>query len=175
MEISENMENEKFDIETFNKNNVRGSYGFTTKEGTEILQMTGLKSGYVEWQSHSNKFYRICKVFYSNSKIKSKEYRFYDLKIGISEYYDEYGNKTLVNEDEKFGKFDYNHLILLLEKKGYINSKTAEGKENIDVSFFPKKKVWEIEVQRENEPLRKLIIDANTGYIIKVENVMRYE
>jgi hypothetical protein len=175
MGISENMKNKRFDIDMFEKNKKNGSYEFTLEDGTEITQLEAIPSGYAEWQSYPNKFYEIYKEYYSNAKIKLKEYRFFRIRIRISEHYDENENKTLVNEDEKFGKFDYNQLISLLDKKGYVNSKTAEGKENINVGFSSNKNVWEVEIQRENELPRKLIIDGNTGHIIKVENVIRLE
>jgi hypothetical protein len=168
-----NMENKRFDIDSFTKNSERGaSYRFTLEDSTEILQMKGLQSGYVEWQSPSDKFYKIYKTFHSNLNLKSKEYRFFGIKIGISEHYDEQGNKTLVNEDEKFGKFDYNHLILFLERKGYVNSETTKGKDDLDIDFIPSPKVWIIETKKD---MKRIKINGNTGSVIKIEDLIMLE
>ncbi|QYS89799.1 hypothetical protein [Flavobacterium davisii] len=69
-----------------------------------------------------------------NGNLKRKEtYIGENVKIGISEYYDEDGTlDKKINEDEKFGKIKYTDCLAFLEKKGYIDLKTGKGREDKD-------------------------------------------
>ena len=79
-------------------------------------------------------FLKMYKEFYANGNLKKKEtYIGENVKIGISEYYDEDGTlDKKVNEDEKFGKIKYTDCLAFLEKKGYIDLKTGKGREDKD-------------------------------------------
>ena len=64
-------------------------------------------------------FLKIYKEFYANGNLKRKEtYIGENVKIGISEYYDEDGVlDKKVNEDAKFGKIKYTDCLAFLDKK----------------------------------------------------------
>jgi len=169
------MENKKFDIDLFKKNNEQGSYRLTLDDGSEVLQMEWPPTGYVERINFPDKFYNIYKEYYPDGKIKLLEYRLYNIKFGSSEHYDKQGNKTLTNEDEKFGKFDYNQLILFLDKKGYVDIQKGNWKNVVDIEFDNDndKKLWKVDIN--DEILRELVIDGNSGKIIRTNRIYVYE
>jgi hypothetical protein len=170
---NKNIENKKFDIYLFKKNNEQGSYRFTLDDGAEVLQIELPQIKYVERINFPDKFYNIYKEYYPDGKIKLLEYRLYDIKFGSSEHYDKQGNKTIINEDEKFGKFDYNQLILFLNKKGYVDIQKGNWKNVFELEFDNDKKLWKVYIN--GEVLRQLVIDGNSGKIIRTNRIYVYE
>ena len=179
LEFNENMGNEKFDIDLFNKNQKNDSYKYTLDDGTyiELLKHFGIgpSSGFTEWRHPANKFYQIYKSYYPNLNLERKGLVIDDqLDIGIWEYYDEQGNLVKkVNEDEKFGKFDYNRLFLLLNRKGYIDIQKGNWKDVVGVGFDNEKKLWYIEVKNKDGH-RKLVINEKEQ-IVKTIKVYEIE
>ncbi|MCL1942975.1 MAG: hypothetical protein FWF54_05440 [Candidatus Azobacteroides sp.] len=170
---NKNIINKKFDIDLFKKNNEQGSYRFALDDGAEVLQIELPQIKYVERINFPDKFYNIYKEYYPDGKIKLLEYRLYDIKFGSSEHYDKQGNKTLINEDEKFGKFDYNQLILFLNKKNYVDIQKRNWKNVFELEFDNDKKLWEVYIN--GEVLRQLVIDGNSGKIIRTNRIYVYE
>lgn len=99
-------------------------------------------------------FLKMYKEFYANGNLKKKEaYIGENVKIGISEYYDEDGTlDKKVNEEEKFGKIRYTDCLAFLEKKGYIDLKTGKGRENenqspvFELDYSESDRMWYITV-----------------------------
>jgi hypothetical protein len=185
---------EKFDFEVYKKTN-SGWNRYVKKDSFEIymIDFDENDGGFQRERAPKPNFYTIYKEFYGNGNLKKKEtYIGENVKIGISEYYDEDGtlDKT-VNEDEKFGKIKYTDCLNFLEKKGYIDIKTGNGREDKDgravFEFYFNdengKKAWIMSIikGRPNdqipsgigEPLDALplnfIMDGETGKVIEVK------
>jgi hypothetical protein len=183
---------EKFDFEVYSK---RKSAVHLFYKNDTLFEMVfnEKRGGHVNIIPPKPSFFKIYKEFYSNGNLKKKEtYVGENVKIGISQYYDEDGtlDKT-VNEDEKFGKIKYTDCLNFLEKKGYIDIKTGNGREDKDgravFEFYFNdengKKAWIISIikGRPNdqipsgigEPLDALplnfIMDGETGKVIEAK------
>ncbi|MCL1933998.1 MAG: hypothetical protein FWF53_09345 [Candidatus Azobacteroides sp.] len=174
-DLKQNNNNEKFDIDLFNNNRNDNSYIYTSENGS-VIEIVGDKNiGVNELQYPVNKLYTIQKIFYPNLNIKYKGFNLKGVKIGKGDYYDEYGNITVKNEDEKFGKFDYNQLILFLDKKGYVDIQKGNWKNVVDIEFDNDndKKLWKVYI---NDGIpRQLVIDGNSGKIIRTNRIYVYE
>jgi hypothetical protein len=173
LETNIDMEKEKFDIVFFNKNQEDDYYEYTLDDGTHIELLGGMDRGFTEWRYPPYKFYRIYKEFYPNLNLKSKGVRLKNLKIGIWEYYDERGNKIIVNEDEEIGKFGYNQLFVLLNERGYVDIQKSDWKDVIGLGFDSEKKLWKVEIDKDFR--RKITIDGNSGKILKTIRVYEIE
>lgn len=126
----ETMQNrEKFDIEFYEK--IKDNIPYIRKDGSRIYNIGFDKNtgGAMSETFPPPSFLSYYKEFYPNAYIKKKETFLGEYtKVGISEYYDEKGNKTTVDEDKKFGKIKPDYILKFLEKKGYINLKTGTGR-----------------------------------------------
>ncbi len=124
---------EKFDFEVYKKTEF-GWKNYEKPNGFEVFDIgfDKEKGGSLRERAPKPYFYVVYKEFYANSNLKKKEtYIGENVKIGISEYYDEDGTlDKKVNEDEKFGKIKYTDCLAFLEKKDYIDLKTGKGREN---------------------------------------------
>ena len=159
------MKNMKFDIDTFNKNRTNDTYKFVM-DNMEIIQ-EDWEDQYVEYIRPIGKFYNVLNTYYLNGNLKKHGIRLNDGPlIKIWEYYDEQGKliKT-IDEDAKFGNvpFDYNKVILWLDKKRYISIEKGEVYINYSFSFNSKKKYWWIDVYGE---YKTYLLDGQTGRII---------
>ena len=76
-------------------------------------------------------FYMVYKTFYPNGNIESVgKIIGEDLRIGDRVYFDDRGNITeIVDEDKKLGKIKVKDILKFIEKEGYINLSTGEGRE----------------------------------------------
>ena len=168
--IDKNMEGEKFDIESFEKQGI-GIRTFV-KNNAKITQDKSA-SGYTEYIHPIGKFYDILKDYYLNGNIRESGMRLSNVKLGVWKYYDENGNLTnTIDEEAKFKDvpFDYNKVMRWLDKKGYVELETAKGKDNITLSFNPKTKIWGVTVVDRISLYREYYIDRN-GKILKEEDV----
>lgn len=124
---------EKFDFDEYSK---RTSAVHIFHKNDTIYEMVynPKRGGHMYMTLPNPSFFKIYKEFYVNGNLKKKEtYIGENVKIGISEYYDEDGTlDKKVNEDEKFGKIKYTDCLVFLEKKGYIDLKTGKGREDKD-------------------------------------------
>ncbi|WP_375605699.1 hypothetical protein [Flavobacterium davisii] len=124
---------EKFDFDEYSK---RTSAVHIFHKNDTIYEMVynPKRGGHMYMTLPNPSFFKIYKEFYANGNLKKKEtYIGENVKIGISEYYDEDGTlDKKVNEDEKFGKIKYTDCLAFLEKKGYIDLKTGKGREDKD-------------------------------------------
>ncbi|MGM5629917.1 hypothetical protein O2K51_03360 [Apibacter raozihei] len=122
---------EKFDFNIYEKTN-KGSDEFTLPNGNTIFSIGFIKDkkGFQYERLPSPSFLTIYKEYYANGNLKLKEtYIGENVKVGISQYYDEKGNLIKeVNEDQKFGKIKPQQVLEFLQEKGYINLKTGEGR-----------------------------------------------
>lgn len=129
-------EMEKYDFETINKYPATINPIGIIRNGWEIMmsRMTITGAFYKEYPPVPE-FYAVGKTFYPRGTIKSKIYYTGErLRFGESIYYDEDGKIiNRVNEDAKFGKIKVDDLLLFIEKEGWINLETGEGREDIDI------------------------------------------
>lgn len=127
---------EKFDFEIYKK--FQQSDGTLTLEnGNTILSMSPPdenESGFLNELLPKPSFLYTYKEYYPNGYLKKKETRISEtVKILKSEYYDDKGNlEKTVNEDENYKTIKYQEVLNFLDKKGYINLKTGEGRLNDD-------------------------------------------
>ncbi|QYS92324.1 hypothetical protein JJC04_07450 [Flavobacterium covae] len=146
---------EKFDFEVYKKTEY-GENRYLKNDGFEIIEMAFIKDkkGFQREFEPKPSFKKIYKRFYGNGNLNSKEtYIGENVKIGISEYYNEDGTlDKKVNEDEKFGKIKYSDCLTFLDKKGYIDLKTGKGRENenqspvLELDYSESDNMWYITV-----------------------------
>ncbi|WP_407497365.1 hypothetical protein [Elizabethkingia anophelis] len=118
-------------------------------------------------------FNSISYTYYKDGKIKvtGKIAGFNSgIKIGIWKFYDETGKLTEVDEDKKFGLWDFNKVLAVLDKDGVINLKTGKNREFEKLQFFfdKDKKEWKVKVFKKNinvivEEYWEYLFDGNTG------------
>lgn len=122
---------EKIDLKLLKLFVENSDYRYTLSNGNIVYNMNFFENdGGSQYESKPKpSFVSIYKEFYPNGYIKKKEsYVGENVKVGISEYFDEDGNIKTVNENEKFGKIKVADALNFLEKKDIINLKTGEGK-----------------------------------------------
>ncbi len=146
---------EKFDFNIYEKTN-KGSDEYTLPNGNTIFSIGFIKNkkGFQYERLPPPSFLTIYKEYYANGNLKLKEtYIGQQVKVGISQYYDEQGNLIKkVNEDQKFGKIKPQQVLEFLQEKGYINLKTGKGRLDKDgqpvfeLGFYEEngKKIWTI-------------------------------
>ncbi|WP_146105683.1 hypothetical protein [Apibacter adventoris] len=151
---------EKFDFDDYNKRMKDNPLGnsYLKKDGTKVFinGIVGEPSLYEYLPTPS--FLTVYKKYYANGNLKLKEtYIGENVKIGISQYYDEKGNLIKeVNEDKKFGKIKPQQVLEFLQEKGYINLKTGKGRVDEDglpvfeLDFYEEKgrKIWYITIRK---------------------------
>jgi hypothetical protein len=141
-----------------------------TENGIETRVCGNKREGFVMWQtSPKPAFFKILKTYYPNGYLKKKGKCMgggYTM-VGVWEYYDESGQLTSkVDEDEKFGKFDYNELLLFLHQKDHLNIETGENRENVSFNYDKNIKQWWVEATSSTFWITEYIIDGETGVII---------
>ncbi|MDR2916332.1 MAG: hypothetical protein LBV74_16150 [Tannerella sp.] len=176
------MENEKFDIATFEANQKNNTYQFEKADGTVVRQMkystTGIfieNSAGIEVQSPLPLIpYWLEKQYYPNGNIKHKGHRMTQgsLPIGMWEYYDEQGNKTVVDEGAKYGKFSYNDVLLFLDKEKLIDLSTGKGLDNLRITYDIKRYEWHVIVHPGGT--YQCRFNAETGDVLEYQQ-LKYE
>ncbi|OCA72681.1 hypothetical protein BBH99_02890 [Chryseobacterium contaminans] len=187
---------EKFDFALFKK--YQESNGtLELKNGYTVLSMSAPEkdeAGTLEELLPKPSFLYVYKEFYPNGNLKKKETRISEtVKVEKSEYYDKDGNlEKTVDEDQNYGKIKYQDVLSFLDKKGYINLKTGEGRLNddgtnkYDIVYDQDVPVWNISITQGKRLSEKELLeimktspgepnvwkpvvykmDANTGKII---------
>ncbi|WP_419868501.1 hypothetical protein [Chryseobacterium sp. CT-SW4] len=127
---------EKFDFELY-KRYQESDGTLELKNGYTILSMSAPGHNELGTQEEllpKPSFLYVYKEFYPDGKIKKKETRLSEtVKVLNSEYYDGQGNlESTVDEEKNYGKIKYQDVLKFLDKKGYINIKTGEGRLNED-------------------------------------------
>ncbi|NLR63667.1 hypothetical protein HGH92_05040 [Chitinophaga varians] len=185
---------EKFDFESWDNNYAnykKGTteYSYFMKDGAEIYpDITGTII-----IPPKPDFYSIYKSYYKNNghiKEKGKLLGIKNslIKIGTWYYFDSTSTKPReVNEDKKFGKFDYNKLLTFLTNKGDINIHTGMNRDKLEIEFYSTdsslQKLWKVYLLQEVHDLgdkigmkgRLYFIDGNTGEMIKSEQLSAYK
>lgn len=177
---------EKFDVEAFKSNAVRGTHFMITNVYT--LRQDKQSKGYLQGEYINSSFFKLNKFFYSDGNIESKGLLFNEgSPIGIWYYFDESGKLVKEeNTDEGYG-FTPEKVVRYCEKnkielpKGYHESGfyTQVRKET-----FNGKKVWVIKYQDPAKPaytnyskngyeyeivlFETVILDGQTGKVLKV-------
>lgn len=172
----QNMEKLKFDIQHYEKNKGFDSFEYIKEDGTRIWQYDSGYGFYVEEEyPPMPKLYYIHREYYLNGNIKTVGFmiRSY-FKISIWKYYDEQGNITEKNWDERLGKFDYNKVMLFLNRKGHINIKTGKGREEMTMGFNEDAHCWEVNIwPAESNKYQGVyyMLDKDTGKVKKQEKI----
>ena len=165
---------EKYDFEAV-KNSKTNPY--VTKKGDTIVlmyKMTESGAYYIEYPD-SVSFYHRVKYFYPNGIMESQGNAVgQGMLVGIWWYYDKKGN--LVREEDKdagYGKTKVENILKFIEKEGWINLKTGEGREHpiikdgmiydgiqrcrFSLSFIDKEK--DKDMSMENDPPRLWVVN----------------
>ena len=148
---------ETFDLELYGK---RDNFGrITLDDKTKLNQFQYINSpNYLEYRYPAGKYYSVAKEFYPDLRLMRREIRLLGgMRIGTGEYYDEQGNKTVVNFDEQngFERHDYNRFVRQLIKRGYdirsdyggLLSDATKPTVN-DIRFYPEKRQWVVSIWR---------------------------
>jgi hypothetical protein len=121
---------EKYDFETVK--NSKTNPAVVKKREVIVVMYSMTESGayYLEY-STAISFYKTVKNFHPNGMIKSQgSVVGKDFSVGLWQFYDEKGNLIKeVDEDKKFGKIKPKDILRFIEKEGWINLTTGEGRE----------------------------------------------
>jgi hypothetical protein len=171
-----------FDIENYEKNCPKNNWWeYELPDGTKIekdaidLRWQGINLYYeMKIFPPKPKFYQIIQLYYENGKIwKRGKTLGGSVPVGEWEYYDPQGNKTIVNEDSKFGAFNYNEIYLYLHRHGYIDVYTGENRENLSLYFHEEKGYWTAAIKNMEKRIRdKFYFDKDTGKVRRVKYVL---
>lgn len=177
----------RFNFKEYRNTNYGKILPLYTKNG--IIQNIGFENitgGYIKEDLPSPSFYTIYTLYYANGNLKACHTLLGNkVKIDTSYYYNRRGElMSKVYENEIFDKIQPIDILKFLDKKGYINLKTGEGRYNeagnpiFEVSFEVKRnsettkkgiqkieenkdkyedgqKIWKIQVLRD----KKLVLD----------------
>jgi len=138
---------------------------------TETDYLSGnTRNGFVVWQTPPKPaFFKIYKEYHPNGYLRLKGKRMGGGATMIEEweYYDEKGQLTSKkNEDDKFGKFSYNELLLFLQHEGHLNLVTGENREKVDFGYNVEIKQWNVYAIDANFWVTEYVIDGETGEVI---------
>ena len=138
--------------------------------GSETTISGNKRQGFALWQTPPPPaFFKIYKEYYPNGylKVKGKRMGGGATMIGEWEYYDETGKLTAVkNEDEKFGKFGYNELLLFLHQQGHIDIETGKNRGNENFVYSAENKRWGVSISGPELWITEYVLDGETGVII---------
>ena len=128
--------------------------------------------GFFVWQTPPKPaFFQIYSEYYPNGNIKRRSK---DMMggggIGEEKHYDENGTLThVINNDEKFGKFGYNEVLLFLHQQGHINLETGENRSGLHFVYHADTKQWYAGTMSSTFWQTDYIIDGETGEVISKE------
>lgn len=122
-----------FDFEEYNLRKETGTTTYTREDGTKVRMSATGNPSIIEKIAPPS-FVTRQRQYYSNGILRQLSF-FMDggLKVGIWRTYDERGNLIKeVDEDAKFGKIKPQDILNFLDKEGYINVKTGEGRFDVN-------------------------------------------
>lgn len=153
--------------------------GYKEREN-KILRPLGIynDSYYMEKETPPNpKLYTIYREYYLNGNLKKEGVSLRgDLPVSIWREYDENGNLVKeTNWDEAYGEFDYNKVILFLDKKGHISIKTGKGRDQFTIGVDNEKHCWDVNVwpsAANNFKGFEYLLDLDTGKVKKKGKIL---
>ncbi|QCW98845.1 hypothetical protein FGM00_01435 [Aggregatimonas sangjinii] len=165
---------EKFDIETFNAESIRGkrietSAEFYIEEDTQSF-------GYARQIFPHQSYFSVLKLYYKNSFIKEKGFSFNNgSEIGEWYTFDESGKLTgSTNTDENYA-FGYLQLIEYCEQHK-INLQKGHADSGFQTSVYKEKdekgtNIWVITHQIAGDRLERITLDGGTGKVLETEAI----
>ena len=164
---------DKLDIESFYKGQ-SGTWNRSLEDGTqiEIIDFLDEKNNLIFFVTATlpkPKFYTILQQYDAKGQIKRRGKVLGGLAVGEWEIYDEQGRKSILNEDDKFGKFTYNDVALFMHNKGHIDVNTGKNRERLVLSFDEIKNRWNVALKGtpDEDVEYTYILDGETGKLIK--------
>ncbi|WP_326981328.1 hypothetical protein VUJ46_13795 [Chryseobacterium sp. MYb264] len=166
---------EKFNIENFNKNAVRGMLEF---KDNKISSFQDFQSpGYRERNYSLDSFFKINKFFFNNGNIEKKGALFnIGSQVGIWYYFDEAGRLIKEENTDEGYAFTPEDIIKYCKKNNIELSKGYHERDGYQTSVYKNeldgKKVWLISYLaslNKQEKEVKLTLDGQTGKVIKRE------
>ncbi|MEN4759605.1 hypothetical protein ABEG63_04620 [Chryseobacterium sp. C39-AII1] len=166
---------EKFNIENFNKNAVRGMLELQNN-GEKSLQ-DFQSPGYRERNYNSDSFFKTNKFFFNNGNIEKKGVLFnVGSQVGIWYYFDESGKLIKEENTDEGYIFTPEDIVKYCKKNNIELSKGYHESEGYQTSVYKSelngKKVWKISYLisfNKQEKEVELILDGQTGKVIKRE------
>ena len=133
---------ETFDVKSYNSD-ILGYFRDNT-----YIKTDKWAGNYVITNYPNNKYYSLHKEFHKNGNIKKKGLLFGSIEIGVWEYYTQNGTlEKTIDKDKKFNpKFNYNHIIDYLHKRGTINKYRKKTKHEIEAVYVKETGEWGIGV-----------------------------
>jgi len=126
--------------------------------------------GFIEWETPKLPFFhKVFSAYYGNGMLKltGSCIGHASTRIGDWEYFDEKGNKIRqVNEDVKYGAYNYKKVLGFLNENEHINLETGEKRENLSMVYDQEKKIWYVSITDEFYMIIEYEIDGTTGAVI---------
>lgn len=168
------MDKKFFDIEEFDKKSNSDFREYMDSNDTKFRQSKINAEGgfYLEIETPPNpKLYQIYREYYLNGSIRVVGVDLRGLPVGVWKIYDELGRlKEEIDYDQQYGKFDYNQVILFIEKKGHIDIKTGKGRDDLAFAYNEDDNLWDVTIwpSANNQRLGYFYyIDVNSGKVKK--------
>ncbi len=166
---------EKFDIEKFKKESIRGSY--VVKGENFIIRKDSQNPGYLEELYKNDDYFILDKFFYENGNISKKGISFNKgSAIGIWYHFDEAGNLIKEENTDEGYIFTPEDLVKYCKKNNIELAKGYHEGDGYHTSVYKNdlngKKVWKIShliSLNKQEKEVELILDGQTGKVIKRE------
>ena len=162
---------EKFDIETFNKNQQNNSYEFDIKGG-HVLQFS-YGNGYAEEIIYTDKLFKLTKDFYKNGNIKQKGLTFIKdgFMKGVWQFFESSGNLSHEIDYDSWYKFTWEDVQRFL-RENHVN--IQQDIINIDRTWKEKEeRVWVISYKttpdKNGNYIRTVTLNGNSVKIQKEE------
>ncbi|WP_115644241.1 hypothetical protein [Bergeyella zoohelcum] len=155
---------EKFDIDDFNKNSIRGSLLISRKDITILKDRQSY--GFIK-QTYKNDIFCINHIYYKSGNIREKGIEFNEgSPIGIWYYYDESG-KLIKEEDTDIG-YDFGpmEVVKYCEENKIVLPKGYQPtgyQTRVLKQEFEGKKVWRISYQIAGDKIQQILLDGKTG------------
>lgn len=166
------MQYETFDMEYYErKKNLIGNIfdDYTKEDGTQVSVWGKLGSSFVILEvAPAPYFYTRIKLFYGDGKLQEKGIKLpEECRIGKWLECDEQGNCQIIDYDKGMGKFNYNDVLNFLDKRGYINLETGEGRGKFSFGYSYENKTWGIVASKNNVHFKIFRLSGKSGKILE--------
>lgn len=169
------MQYETFDMNYYEKKkNLFGeiSDNYIKEDGTQVSVWGKLGKYFVILETApAPYFYTRIKLFYGDGKLQVKGIKLpEECRIGKWMECDEQGNCQIVDYNKRMGRFDYNDVLKFLNKRGYVNLETGEGRGKVCFFYWYESKTWGIRASKNNIHFKRFKLDGNSGKILEEED-----
>jgi len=145
-------------------------YTYTDEYNNEILIMGNKVDGFIRIDSPPKPiFHKTYREYYPSGYLSVKGIIVWGsyTRINTLVCYDEQGNQVFeIDENAKFGEFDYEKLLTFLHLNEHINLETGENRERLVIGYDETKKHWFASITNIFYMITEYILDGETGKVI---------